>query len=115
MNKRVTHFSFWFPAILFITHQLSQKVLGLHIPFIDFYLDAFCFGAIVPVLMLIERQWLFKQSRYSSVEFVSLLIFLILVSEVLLPFISTNFIADMYDALAILLGGVWFWILQPIK
>ncbi len=115
MNKRVTHFSFWFPAFLFVIHQLLQKVMGLHIPFIDFYLDAFCFGAIVPVFVLIERQWWFDQSQFTKVEFAILLIFLILVSEVGLPYLSNNLITDFYDALAILLGGVWFWTFQPIK
>tara|TARA_R110002050_G_scaffold226139_1_gene361966 strand:+ start:125 stop:490 length:366 start_codon:yes stop_codon:yes gene_type:complete len=112
MIKRLLHFSFWIPAALFIVHQILQKGLAIHLSFIDAYLDPFCLGALVPPLLLIEREWLFKQTHFSKIEFVILLLVLMLASEWLLPFLSSEFVADPFDAFAIFLGGCWFWWLQ---
>jgi hypothetical protein len=109
MMKRFLHFSFWIPACAFLLHQLLQKGLNFSLPLIDFYLDPFCFGALVPPLLLLERQWLFKQAHFSKLEFGILLIMLVIFSEVVLPFISPNFVGDPIDAVLIVLGGGWFW------
>lgn len=112
MIKRLLHFSFWIPAALFVVHQILQKELAIHLSFIDAYLDPFCLGALVPTLLLIEREWLFKQTHFSKIEFAILLLVLMLASEWLLPFLSSEFVADPFDAFAIFLGGCWFWWFQ---
>ncbi|NBG64526.1 hypothetical protein [Acidiluteibacter ferrifornacis] len=109
MIKRLLHFSFWIPAALFVVHQILQKGVAINLSFIDDYLDPFCLGALVPPLLLIEREWLFKQTHFAKIEFVILLLVLMLASEWLLPFLSSEFVADPFDALAIFIGGCWFW------
>lgn len=107
--KSLLHFSFLVPLAAFLFHQIGQKILDWSLPFLDFYLDPFCFGALIPPLLLIERKWLFKQTKFSKLEFVMLLLVLIIFSEVLIPLLSSNFTADPFDALGIFLGGCWYW------
>tara|TARA_R110002049_G_scaffold304001_4_gene498821 strand:+ start:1305 stop:1655 length:351 start_codon:yes stop_codon:yes gene_type:complete len=109
MMKRLWHFSFLLPSIAFLLHQLMQKLLNIPFPIIDNYLDPFCFGALIPPLLLIERQLLFKQTEFPQLEFIILLLILVIFSEILLPLVSSNFFADPLDAVFILLGGIWFW------
>ena len=115
MKNPFLHFSFWVPALLFVIHQILQKLIGVEIPFVDFYIDPFCFSALTMPLYMWERKMLFHQSGISKLEMLVLLTFLILFSEVVLPYFSSQFIADLLDVLMILLGGVWFYCFRPSR
>jgi hypothetical protein len=109
MIKHLLHYSFLLPSVAFLVHQITQKIIGFSFPFIDNYLDPFCFGALVPPLLLMERKLIFNELAYSKLEILVLLTILVIFSEVLLPFIDTRFIADPIDACLIVLGGGWYW------
>jgi hypothetical protein len=108
MIRRLLHYSFIIPTVAFLLHQIIQKIAGISAPWFDNYLDPFCFGAIVPPLLLEERAFLFKRTYFTKLEFIILLLILVLFSEILLPFVSSNFVADSIDAILILIGGSWF-------
>ena len=99
--KRFLHFSFLCPAILFTVHQILQKALLIHIPFIDSYLDPFCFGAIVPALYVFERSRMVKSVKVGFGELLALTLVLVLFSEYLLPLLSPAFTFDIADILMI--------------
>jgi len=106
--KRFLHFSFLIPALLFTIHQILQKILSVHILVADFYLDPFCFGALVPALYAFERKLFFNQSKLTSLDLLILSILLITVSELLLPILSSRFIFDLIDAFLIIAGVFWY-------
>ena len=114
MIKRLLHYSFLVPCVAFFAHQIIHKIVGLSFPLADNYLDPFCFGALVPPLLLLERKLLFNQTNYSKLELMLLLIVLVVFSEVFLPFVSDRFIADSIDVGLIVLGGGWYrWLGNP--
>jgi hypothetical protein len=115
MKNLFLHFSFWVPAFFFIIHQILQKLIGVEIPLVDFYIDPFCFSALTMPFYVWERKILFHQSGISKLEMSILLTFLILFSEVVLPYFSSQFVADLLDVLMILLGGVWFYCFCPSR
>ena len=108
MKRPFLHFSFYIPAALFITHQIMQKGMGIQFRFFDFYLDPFCFSALIVPLFVWERKLLFKRTNISKLELCILVLFLIIFSEVILPYFFPQFVADVTDVFAIVLGGFWY-------
>lgn len=91
-------------------HQGLQKHFGIQLFFADAYLDPFCFGAIVPHFIEIERTRLFKLKPFSKPDLVIVAVYLALVSEWLLPRISDRFTPDIFDVLSIFFGCIWFFV-----
>jgi hypothetical protein len=85
-----------------------QKGMGIQFRFLDFYLDPFCFSALALPLFVLERKMLFKQTNISKLELYILVLFLIIFSEVILPYFFSQFVADVTDVFAIVLGGLWY-------
>lgn len=112
MKRAVLHFSFVIPAILFLTHQVFQKLLNIPLPLVDKYLDPFCFGALVPVFLLIERKSLFKQQKLSNLDLTILTLALIVFSEFILPAFFSKYSTDWFDVALIILGVLWFKLLH---
>jgi branched-subunit amino acid transport protein len=105
--KPFVSIGFLIPAFLFILHQILQKLLQLNYPFIDNYLDPFCFTALCIPLILIERKRLFQHSSISLLELGIYSIALLLVSEGLLPWVSAQFKSDPWDLIPLSLGILW--------
>ena len=108
MKNALAHFSFLIPAFLFLIHQILQKGFGVQFWFIDSYLDPFCLGALIIPIYQLERKILFKQNVISTLEKVLLILFTIIISEILIPSFFENFTQDIWDALAIIIGSIWF-------
>lgn len=106
--RRFLSYGFLGPAILFILHQVLQKLLGINLPLADACLDPFCFGALVPHFLEWERTRLFRRKPLSRLDLVILALYLALLSEWLLPAISDRFTADFYDVVCIFSGCLWF-------
>ena len=98
--------------MLFFVHQVMQKGLGIHFAFFDDYLDPFCFSALTLPLFVLERKLFFNQPSISISEVVMLVLFLIVYSELILPYFFSQFVFDVWDIFAIVLGGVWFYSLR---
>lgn len=97
--------------VLFLLHQFLQKVLAVHIPIIDPYLDSFLTMPILLTLLVVERRFLFRRgSTYclSIGSIVAATIFVALVVELVFPALSDRFTADWWDVLAYALGSILF-------
>jgi hypothetical protein len=98
-------------CLLFVLHQILQKVAGIAMPFFDAYLDTFLAMPIMLTLLVIERRLLFrrgKQYRLSVLEAIIATLFVALISEVVFPALSSRFTADWRDVVAFSLGTVLF-------
>jgi len=92
--------------IVFLIHQILQKGLEVNIPFLDNYLDPFCLGVIAAFLFGLQHRWLFPERKISTLELLVLIAMLSLISEVLFPYLSDQFVADWRDVVAIALGSL---------
>jgi hypothetical protein len=108
MISELRSYSFWTPLLLFTIHQILQKLLNLPIPFADNYLDPFCFGTICLHFFQIEQKYLFKKEKLNLLEITIMILFLGSMSEIVFPVISNQFIADIFDFIAIISGAFWF-------
>ncbi len=110
MKKRLL---FWFFLLLFILHQWSQKILGLHFPFFDSYLDPFLSMPIIWFIWQWERQRLLGISGpIPVVELLLGTLFWILFFEIGFPLIRSAFVGDWWDVPAYLLGTAVFYLIN---
>lgn len=103
----------WFvvAALLFLTHQILQKILAVPIPFADSFLDPLLFMPLLLQLMLLERRLLFRRGPDYILSWAQILGTVVLVSllcELLFVFWSDAFTADYLDVLCYLTGGAVF-------
>ncbi len=98
-------------CILFVMHQVAQKVMKVSIPLADSYLDNILATPILLTLVVVERRILFKRGTdyiLTPMEVIMATLFIILVSEFLFPFVSPDFTFDWVDILCYILGSVLF-------
>jgi hypothetical protein len=94
-----------FTSLALLAHQFLQKYLEIHLSLLDNYLDPFCLGVIVTFLYQLQNRWLFDRLELSLLELIILVIVLSLISEVLFPYLSDQFVTDWWDVVAIAIGG----------
>ncbi len=96
---------------LLVAHQLWEKAFGLHIEFLDAYLDPFLSIPIFVGLAQAERRWLFKSTPQHAPlhawQVVGMTIAIAVIGEELLPRLSPAAqFRDPYDYFAYAAGGV---------
>ena len=100
-------------CIIFLAHQITQRVLQLSIPFADNYLDNFLATPILLTLLLIERRAFFGYGEnyiLSVPEVCWVTVFIAVVGEVLFPQLSQDFTADWLDVPIYVLGSLLFYV-----
>lgn len=101
-------------ALLFLVHQVLQKVLHIYFTPIDRYLDALLAMPIILTLLLAERRLLFKRGktyRLSAITVILATIYVSVVAEWIFPHFSTKFTADWLDVLMYAAGsGIFYWL-----
>ncbi len=110
--KNFRHPVFWGSCVLFLTHQLIQKGLDIHIPFVHSYLDDLLVMPIILTLILVERRRLYSWGEkfvFSFPETIGLVVAFSLIFELLFPYFSFKFTFDWWDFLAYAIGGVIFY------
>lgn len=97
-------------TILFLAHQLLQKVLYVKLKMADSFLDPLVFMPICLYLLTRERRWFLKEPNYQLpiVHILCYVFLMILVSEIVFPALSDKFTADPLDALCFLAGAILF-------
>ncbi|MGB3848399.1 MAG: hypothetical protein WA958_00415 [Tunicatimonas sp.] len=100
--------SWLLPIILFAGHQLLQTGLGIPLPWLDNYLDPFCAAALGLHLVAFERKLYFKQKQLTWADVSIATAGLAFVSEVVFPYFSDSFTADVWDVVAIVVGAGWY-------
>lgn len=104
--------AFLIAIALFLLHQISQKCLGISLPIADNYLDTFLCTPIFLFFLLFERRYFYKLGAtytFSIFELIVVTAVIIFISEILFPYLSTEFIADSYDVLMLILGSIYFY------
>jgi len=97
---------------VFLLHQTVEKIFDYHIPFLDNYLDPFLCTPIMLTFLLFERRIFFKQGNVfvlPILEIVVATVAMIGISELLFPYLSSQFTADWHDGLGLSLGSVYFY------
>ena len=86
---------------------MLEIIFEIHIPFLDNYLDPFCAGAIMLHALAIERK-VILDNKLTYLDVVIAIVLLSIIVEVLFPYLSSRFTADIYDLLSFITGGIWF-------
>ena len=103
---------FLFSLVLFLGHQLSQKVFHLPLPLADSYLDnLLCMPLLLPGLQW-QQRCLLGRPRLSFMEILAATAFVAFASEWLFPRWSPAFTADLWDVVAYLAGAMVFQVVQ---
>ncbi|MBK7406795.1 MAG: hypothetical protein IPL49_12395 [Saprospirales bacterium] len=97
-------------AVLFVLHQLGQKVWGLSIPFADNYLDnLLCMPLLLPGFQ-VEQRWLWGREKHTLLDAFLVTALLSVVSEWVFPRISSGSTADRWDVVAYFAGTfIYLW------
>lgn len=99
--------------VLFVIHQLMQKVMDIHFSLFDRYLDNLLAMPIILTLLMIERRYLLGRKhtyRLSILEILVATIFIVLVAEIAFPLFSKDFTTDWWDVLFYTLGSTIFFL-----
>lgn len=91
---------------LFVAHQFLQHYLMININLLDNYLDPFCLGVLLTLLFQWEHRWRFPNRELSFLELTLMIIIVSIISEMLFPYLSNEFVADPWDAVAIAVGSL---------
>ncbi len=97
--------------IIFLIHQITQKVLGISFPLLDNYLDPLLFMPIILNFILWERRYLFKKGSDYTLPIPHVLILWICLSiltEYFFPRWNSGFTADILDVCCYGLGTLFF-------
>ncbi len=98
--------------LLFIIHQLLQKVYGQHFPLVDNYLDNVLAMPVILTLFLAERMVLFKKKRNYRLPAADVIIatgYIILITEIIFPLLSNKYSADWADVIFYSMGSILFY------
>lgn len=96
---------------LALIHQILQKILGIHVPIVDSYLDPLLFLPILLQLILLERRFVFGKGSQYALSWYHIFGVVVLVSvlvELLFPVWNPLLTADYKDVICYLIGGTAF-------
>lgn len=109
---------FIFCVLLFVLHQLLQKVLQLNISWVDSYIDNILAMPIILSLWQVEKILLFRKGaayKLSLLEIGVATIYFSLITEILFPLFSEDFKGDRMDVVAYLIGSTVFYVVNKIS
>lgn len=104
-------------AVLFLIHQYLQLVVQIHIAFLDNYLDPIVLMPLLLYAVLWERRILLRD-KYLILSYTDILgyfLLVVLIGEVLFPFISDRFTADYWDIPAYAFGTLAYVVAKEIS
>lgn len=95
-------------CVLFVVHQVIQKVFDIHHPLIDSYLDNLVAMPIILTLLLVERIWFFKKGvtyRLPLADILLATLYVSIISEFVFPIFSKHFTFDWVDFICFFTGA----------
>ncbi|MGB0861591.1 MAG: hypothetical protein ACPGXZ_01685 [Saprospiraceae bacterium] len=112
MKKYLFHPVFVMASLLFVIHQVLQKIFEISIPLFDNYGDDFVGMPIILTIFLVEQRFIWKrvQTNLSLFQVVVFTILFAVFFENILPLFNHNYTADYWDYLAYGLGSWFFFI-----
>lgn len=100
---------FYIAVILFIAHQLSDKLDLWHHWWVDGYLDDLLALPLLLPVFLTEQRILWGKQRFTIVETLGFIILFSIVFEWIFPYYSDQFTSDWWDIVAYTVGGLFFY------
>jgi len=99
-------------VLIFVSHQIMERVLLIYIPILDSYLDMFTLMPILLTLLTLERRYIFEKPDYSPSlgEVVLASIIIGMITEVLFPMWSDKFTQDFFDLIPLILGAILYYL-----
>jgi hypothetical protein len=97
--------------IIFIIHQVLQKVMDIHFERLDNYLDNLLAMPVILTLLLAERRWLFKKGDTYTLPALDIgitMLYVISTTEIVFPLFSKEFTGDWVDVFFYAAGAVLF-------
>lgn len=97
--------------LIFLLHQLLEKIAFIKLPIIDAYLDPLlCMPFFLSMLLMQQRVLIYKNPHYLLPPFLTITatLLIILVAEGIFPIIQPKFIADFWDIICYILGAFYF-------
>jgi hypothetical protein len=106
----------WFIAgcLIWIIVQTARK-MGHPFPFVNSYIDdAFAVPVIASLGLWFKRVFIIKNNYYvlAPWHIILIVVYLIVIFEGLLPYLSKNYTADPVDVLLYALGGLFFYMVM---
>lgn len=103
----------WLLSLLLLValHQVVERLLHIHIPVVDNYLDPLLLMPMLLHLLLWERRVLFKKGDlfvFSWPRMIMIFIIVSFITEYLFPLLRPGFTADIWDVLCYLIGTIIF-------
>lgn len=104
-------------ALLFLIHQYVQMRVQLDIAFLDNYLDPAILMPLILYALLWERRILLRNRNIvlSYTDIFGYFLLMVIIGEILFPFISEKFTADYWDILAYALGTLAYVIAKEVS
>jgi|SRR5690606_20600264 len=99
--------------ILFLLHQIIEKIFSIHNVWIDSYLDPLlCMPLFLSALLLQRRILFYKNESYILPKFHIFVafIFVSIWAELIFPYFNKGFTADFWDIVLYLIGCIYFYI-----
>lgn len=97
-------------VLIFLTHQIVEKGLSIHLPLIDSYLDDLLCMPILLGGLLAEQMDVLKRQRLTWVEGIICFVLLSWLFEIFLPGIYVSYTADIWDVCCYAFGGLFFFL-----
>lgn len=112
MAKYFKHPIFIFSILGILIHQIIQKGFGIHVPFIDSYLDDFLAMPFILTIVSVEQRYIWKriQRPLNLLEIVFYTVVFGVFFEEILPQLHDGYTRDNWDYLAYSLGSLVFFI-----
>ena len=93
-------------AALFLLHQIGQKLMGLHIPLADAYLDPLLSMPLLLYGLEWERKWLWGRPKLSAGKTLWLTAILAVLFKWIFPYLHLGFTFDWIDIALYFIGAV---------
>ena len=95
--------------LLISAHQIAQQIYHLQIPVIDSYADPLLGMPVLLFAYKLERIFLWKRAQLSILEIFLVTLLVSIVSELLFPYLSTDFTSDPLDLIALAAGAIFYY------
>lgn len=103
------NYLFWICMVLFVLHQLIQRIPALSFPLLNNYLDPLLFMPILLHGVAWERSWLLKRkTKLKWYEIVLWTLVTMVLFEYILPKYDERFISDPVDVVMYTAGSILY-------
>ena len=105
----IRKYGMWLIVLIALGHQVLQKVMGIHHPFLASYLDDVLCMPIFLSLWNWERKNFWRWDRLDKIDIIYFTLLVFLLFEFILPLFVSSCTSDWWDGLAYAAGSSLYW------